>query len=230
MLKIRFYFAQKSVKIFLSLLLIVGGVAYGFFDTFTYLPYIFILCGLVAISLPRLFKFLFFAKLNSRSFYIVLFLLYYMPFSFQHEVYKKYYLKIILPEKQINTYFVASNTSLKWYDLFLTWFYPTEIEVDFRKKTIVNLHRGLPNHLNLNDKEIYEKGYSSSIINGKEGKYHYVVLMPLNNNIPKSEKEKNFDKYNIDGFYGSLNINDAELNREERQRKVDSLEKSHALQ
>jgi len=210
-LELRHYFAQKSVKVTLSLLLIVGGVAYAFVDTFTYLPYIFILSGLIAISLPRSFKFLFYRKLNNRSFYIILFLLYFVPFSMQHENYKRYTINITLPANQTKTYFIVSNTFLKQTDFVLTWFHSPDIKVDLSERSIVNLHRGLPGNLDLDYEYIYKKGYSGSTINGKNGEYEYIVLTPLITKIPEQDKKK------LDiNDYNRLFIDDSELNRDTR--------------
>lgn len=95
---------------------------------------------------------------------------------------------------------------------------------DLKDKTIVFLHRGMPINIFFYYKYIYNKGYSHSIAYGKRRKYEYIILMPLNNKMSNRKKEK-LDKENFeDGYYSILNNNDAELNSEERQHKVDSLE------
>lgn len=209
--------SSKAFKIVFGGMMIAVAATFVFLGDITILPFLAAGLGVFTILLALV-------NVNNLLFYVLtLFLSYVLASTYYEVLIKRYRLTITLPPNSVQFYFIASNKSLQWSDIFLTWLTPNEIIVTLDKKTTTFLKRGIPNNLRINHKDLYNKGYTLSIIKEVDRNYEYIVLLPI------VEGTINLTKGSLGNmYYHKVKKLNYSLKEEAIKRKLDSL-KNHGI-
>lgn len=205
--------SSKIIKVVFGGAMIAGAAILFFLGDISLFPFIAAGLGLLVMLLGL-------ANVNNLVFYILTLSLNYLLISSYYESFiKSYRLSITVPADSSQFYFITSNKNLKWTDVFLTWLTPNEIKIGFlNNKPTALLNRGIPNNLRIDHKNLYNKGYTLSIIKERTRDYEHIVLLPLN------KGRINLIKGNLgDFYYYQVKRRNYSLNEKIIERKLDSI-------